>query len=55
MSIEIAFYVKTVIVFYKFQDFFFKQHSLMNQPCYDNLIRRFTERLRNVPRELERV
>lgn len=42
MSIKLAFYVKTVIVCYKFQDLFFKQRPLMNQSCYDNLVQRFT-------------
>ena len=26
-----------MIVFYKFYDFFFRRHSLMNQPCYNDL------------------
>ena len=31
MSVELSYYVKTIMVFYQFQDFFFRQHSLMNQ------------------------
>ena len=31
MSVELSYYVKTVMVFYQFQNFFCRQHSLMNQ------------------------
>ena len=37
ISVELTCYVKTIIVFYKFYDFFFKQQSLMDRPCYNNL------------------
>ena len=31
MSVELSYYVKTIMVFYQFQDFFCRRHSLMNQ------------------------
>ena len=37
MSVELIRYVKTIIVFYKIYDFFCRRHSLMNQPCHNNL------------------
>ena len=36
MSVELICYVKTIIVFYKFYDFFCMRHSLMNRPSYSN-------------------
>ena len=37
MNLEVACYVKTIIVFYKFYDIFCSRHSLMNRLCYNNL------------------
>ena len=37
MSVELICYIKTIIVFYKFYDFFCRRHSLMNRSCYNNL------------------
>ena len=37
MSVEFACYVQTVIVFYKFYEFFCRWYSLMNWPCYKTL------------------
>ena len=31
MSVEFVCYVETIIVFYKFWDFFYKRHYLMNR------------------------
>ena len=30
-------FLKQLLSFYKFYDFFCRRHSLMNQPCYNNL------------------
>ena len=37
ISVELIYYVKTIIVFHNFYNFFWWQHSLKNQPCYNNL------------------
>ena len=38
-STKLECYVKAIIVFYKFQDFFGIRYSLMNRPCCHNLFR----------------
>ena len=37
MSVDLICYDKSIIVFYKFCDFFCRRHSLMSQPSYNNL------------------
>ena len=39
MSVKLVCYVKAVIVFYKFYNFFCRLHSLMNRLCYNNLFK----------------
>ena len=38
MSLKLAGYVRTIIVLYKFYNFSCRWHSLMNRPCYNNLV-----------------
>ena len=39
MSVELVVYVKIIIFLNKFYDFFCRRHSLMNHPCYNNLLK----------------
>ena len=38
MDVSLICYVQIIIIFYKFYYFFCRRHSLMNQPCYNNLL-----------------
>ena len=38
MDVSLICYVQIIIIFYKFCYFFCRRHSLMNQPCYNNLL-----------------
>ena len=38
MPVEILWYVKATIAFYKYYGFFPRRHALMNHLCYNNLL-----------------